>query len=680
MPSTQLTYSLSTTPGPLTAGLADAIITFTAKNNTGSDVSLQGITIGLPIGTGATNLTNTPGQISVMVAAGLQQTKTNQTSGTYTFVFDPATAPLIVNPGTSLVFTFNNIALNNAAGASNIIITEGTPGSPTQPLLVSVFPGGWGSISYSASPTNLSEPGPIALNWSGPSGATYQIQYIDSTTNEIVTIPAANGTPLNNYGTYPGDKEPPLTISETTLFTLIVTAMVDGTSLTATPQLTIMVAEPAPLITSFTGQVANTNPSQLSLNWTTENASSVTGSWTNNILVANPESPSILTSPYNPSYCISATSGNGNNSNQAFLVLPWEQNTICDTFIYSGSIAVTSNLNTAFILSGNTTNPYVAIISLQNPTSPPITTGAGASGYKQDCLCITPDNRYVFVAGYENFCLSVIDVNNPTVPPAGSIGLHGRPYLLAITANSKYVFVVDDTNTVTAIEVNNPHNPSKPPPKMQVGNGPVAVATTTDNHYLFVLNKTDGTVSVIDITNLTASPKTIPVGKNPIAIGVTIDNNYLFVLNQSEFTVSVIDVNNLVTPPKTIALSGTPVAMAIAPDNSYAVVLCTGGNICLISISEMEVTQIISNVDLGPESNAIAITPDGRCAIITDPVNGVVTVFNLTQLNSIGQTFPVANNGGSILVLNNHQALITNLSLNFNINGQLIMLKETWPQ
>lgn len=234
--ATQLTYALSTTPGPLTAGLANAIIAITATNNSGSLVSLQGLSIGVSTGTGANNLTNNPGQMNAVTPVGWQEDKPNQTQGSYTLVFAPTLSPVQVAPHESLVFTINNIQLNNTAGASDIVITEGTAGTPSQALSVSVFPGGWGNIIFSASPTYLDGAGDVTLSWNGPSGATYQLQYTNLITGVTTPITAT----LDNYGTYPGKGQPALNITATTLFTLTVTAVVDGTTVTATDRKSVV--------------------------------------------------------------------------------------------------------------------------------------------------------------------------------------------------------------------------------------------------------------------------------------------------------------------------------------------------------------------------------------------------------------------------------------------------------
>lgn len=273
--ATQLTYALSTTPGPLTAGLDNAIITITATNNSGSVVSLQGLSIGVSTGTGANNLTNNPGQMNAVTPVGWQEDKPNQTQGSYTLVFTPTSSPVQVPPNESLVFTISNIQLNNMAGASDIIIIEGTAGNPSQALSVSVFPGGWGNIVFSASPTYLDGGGDVILSWNGPSGATYELQYTNLTTGVTTPIQAT----LNNYGVYPGANQQPLNITATTLYTLTVTAVVDGTTVTATPQVTVAVVAPPPQILSFTTEPeminANNPPATIELQWTTSNATVV---------------------------------------------------------------------------------------------------------------------------------------------------------------------------------------------------------------------------------------------------------------------------------------------------------------------------------------------------------------------------------------------------------------------
>ena len=84
---------------------------------------------------------------------------------------------------------------------------------------------------------------------------------------------------------------------------------------------------------------------------------------------------------------------------------------------------------------------------------------------------------------------------------------------------------------------------------MTVGASPQALAVNPSNHTVYVANRDDNTVSVIDTLHCNAhdssgcgqTPATIPVGDGPRSVGIVFATNTVFVGNRDDLTVSVID-------------------------------------------------------------------------------------------------------------------------------------------
>jgi YVTN family beta-propeller protein len=662
MSSTQLTYSFNTTPGPLTAGLTDAIITFTARNATSSQVSLQGISIQIQIGAAADDLTNTPAQINVLVPAGWQQDKANQTGGSYTFVFTPVSAPVQVNPNESLVFTFSNIQLNNAAGASAITITEGSEGTPTQVLSVSVFPGGWGSIVFTASPTYLSEEGNVTLSWNGPSSATYQLQYTNLATGSTTPIAASIG----NYGTYPGEGQPALTIAETTLFTLTVTAVVDGTTVTATPQVIVPVAEQLPVINSFTGNLIIVNGGlTLQLNWTTTNAINVEGSWTDNLLDANPSQPVSIRPPFSEQYEITAVGQNGYTSSAVVLMKQWQDITSIPLGIDTSSIAATSPDGTMLLVGGNSGN--IACVNLTNLSATPQIVQVCTSTICS--ITFDPDSEHAYITNNSStvYVLAIKNLNAPiqtincnigdiddvTVAPNNSVivacgdtglaicnpsnlslectvNLQLTPLQAAITPDSSHLVVTTcnsnlqpDANsynyTLSIIDLT---NPTAIPQTVNLGTYTIGEAPLTlspDGHYANVM--LDTYILMVNLQNLNAGINFIPVGNIPLTMEYTASGKHAITSNPFAGSVSVIDMTSLQLI-KNIIVGKTPEATYFSADEKYAFVfLADGNNIAVLDLSNFSLKQTIQfsqqvyNLVYG-NGMAIAIMADSSIHII----------------------------------------------------------------
>ncbi|MDN5867691.1 MAG: YncE family protein, partial [Candidatus Nitrosocosmicus sp.] len=80
----------------------------------------------------------------------------------------------------------------------------------------------------------------------------------------------------------------------------------------------------------------------------------------------------------------------------------------------------------------------------------------------------------------------------------------------------------------------------EPITNIPVGNQPAMVAYNQNNHYTYVANTGDNTVSVIDGSSNSVID-TITVGNGPFGVAYNENNHYTYVANTGDNTVSVID-------------------------------------------------------------------------------------------------------------------------------------------
>lgn len=250
---TLLLYSLLTEPFPLQcsadSGAIIASLTVNATNNTASDVNLSAVEIQIPIGIGASELTNDSTTIAPLAPTGWVMQQVTNGRGFSNFIFLPVGGGTgRVQSDSSLDFIFNGIEVNTVTGTVQVSITEGsngcTPGNcPVSILSVTKFPNGWGNVTFTASRVNISQGGNTSLNWAGPAGATYQLQFYTLQTG-IVNLPPQGAPPYSNQGQYPGFNDPPLTLQQTTVFTLLVSENIQNRDYSATMQTTVTVEQP----------------------------------------------------------------------------------------------------------------------------------------------------------------------------------------------------------------------------------------------------------------------------------------------------------------------------------------------------------------------------------------------------------------------------------------------------
>jgi hypothetical protein len=277
-----LTYACTTDPFPLQASPGEgapavAAVQMVATNQTGAPVTLGGMSIQLPVGPAADALTLDPTSIAVVPPAGWTQGPVQSPPGAVLYTFLPGPGAGTVPAGGSLVFMLDAIEVNQQAGTATVVVMEGSggcdpPECPTAPVPITRFPAGWGNVEFSALTPNVSPGGSASVQWSGPAGATYTLQFYTPATG-VVSVPAPGAPPLGSSGVYPGTAGPALALQQTTVFTLQVTYTAGQTPYSAQRQVTVVVVPPAPTITRFDGQLGGTPGSPaLTLTWATQNA------------------------------------------------------------------------------------------------------------------------------------------------------------------------------------------------------------------------------------------------------------------------------------------------------------------------------------------------------------------------------------------------------------------------
>jgi hypothetical protein len=253
-----LQYDLISDPFPLLASTEGkpankASLTIVATNSTTGSVRLQGILVKIPVGGGASQLSNGATDINAIAPTNWDPKDVQHPENFVIYNFQPQNGNGELAANASLNFVFTSIPVNNVTGTVLIEITEGSgncvpPNCPVQDLAVTKFPDNWGSVNFAATKNIINAGEGIQLKWDGPASATYSIEYYTPQTN-IVHVPRPGEQPLANEGIYP---DQPLSLQRTTIFSLNVDENVNGNPHHATAQMTVTVVNPQPKINSFT--------------------------------------------------------------------------------------------------------------------------------------------------------------------------------------------------------------------------------------------------------------------------------------------------------------------------------------------------------------------------------------------------------------------------------------------
>ncbi len=275
-------------------------------------------------------------------------------------------------------------------------------------------------------------------------------------------------------------------------------------------------------------------------------------------------------------------------------------------------------------------------------------------------MAMSPDGRELYVAGEASSTVMVVDTKSRQKIDEIAVGHHATDVCFAPDGTRAYVSNrLDDT--VSVIDVRS----RKMVATIPVGDEPHGVLTDVSGKNLYVLNTSEDSISVIDTKTLTEHRR-LSASRRPWSLSRSPDGSSIYVTNTlsrfvkfrmpSKSEVTVIDtkrmrVKNRVVLPASNLLQG----IAWHPSGEFALVTLNRTK-NLVPMTRLLQGWTITN-GLGivwkdgrtdqvlldephlcfPDPADVAITPDGRLALITSSGSNRVAVVNVAKLISMLQ-------------------------------------------
>lgn len=188
---------------------------------------------------------------------------------------------------------------------------------------------------------------------------------------------------------------------------------------------------------------------------------------------------------------------------------------------------------------------------------------------------VTPDNKYVLVANWCSYTVSVISVEAQRVIKTIKIGRYPRG--IAITKDSKKAFVAEmGGNRIHVINLED-FSVSYIP----IGSNPRAIVLSPDEKMLYVTMNLSGRVASWDLTNNVAG-KSAKTGAKARSLAVSTNGSTLFVVNFESDTMSkvrAVDMKVL----ETIKVCNEPIGITFDAPTGNTWVACYKGQIKIYS-------------------------------------------------------------------------------------------------
>jgi len=323
-------------------------------------------------------------------------------------------------------------------------------------------------------------------------------------------------------------------------------------------------------------------------------------------------------------------------------------------------IAITPDNRFAYVANNNNDGisggDTVSVIDLLTNTVKQ--TISDASFNQPYTITINKNGTKAYVTNSNSTTVTIIDIASNTV--IGVIDGFDGPSGFAITPDGNTAYVnnyggpdgVGSGNGIT-VRVVNLNTDSIVGPAITVQQAPASLAITPNGAFVYVINYIDGnpgtgTISVIQTSNNTVVGTIYGGFSGPFAIAITPDGKYAYVTNfgSNNFspvgtTVSVVNIATN-TVEKVINLGIQPSGIAITPDGRFVYVsnyntLYLGAGftdltafIGTINIIDVRTNEVLSPVLVtGASPDAIAISPNGQRAYVTNYSSNNVSVINI---------------------------------------------------
>ncbi len=169
---------------------------------------------------------------------------------------------------------------------------------------------------------------------------------------------------------------------------------------------------------------------------------------------------------------------------------------------------------------------------------------------------------------------------------------------------------------------------------------PTAVASSPDGSKIFVTldgqmgQAGQGLLAAIDPrTGMTLG--TAPVGSKPSGLALSKDGRLAYVVNSSNGNVTVVDTIPM-QAYSPIGVGVAPQKIAATPDGTKFLVTNSGS--ASVSVIDAATNRVVGTVPVGNGATDIKLSPDGTRAYVSNRDDGTISVIDTTSMKAIHVT------------------------------------------
>jgi YVTN family beta-propeller protein len=254
---------------------------------------------------------------------------------------------------------------------------------------------------------------------------------------------------------------------------------------------------------------------------------------------------------------------------------------------------------------------------------------------------ITPNGRVVYVLNTNEVVVSVTPIRTASNTPGSSIPLPGIPFALAVTPNSKTVYVANNLpgGYVTPIDTAT----DRPGATISVGGEPFAIGITPNGRTAYVVGTAPGLFSITPLNTSTNQlgtpiPGSYGAPMSPQCIAITPNGRTIYIANGDSNDVTPISTATN-KPGRAIKVGEYPTTVLITPNGKtvYAANI-DSDSVTPINVATNRAGRAITiGKGLSGSPVAMAITPNGKT---------LYAIYALTNYD--GRVVPISTATGKL--------------------------------
>jgi DNA-binding beta-propeller fold protein YncE len=233
----------------------------------------------------------------------------------------------------------------------------------------------------------------------------------------------------------------------------------------------------------------------------------------------------------------------------------------------------------------------------------------------------------------------LIQADTATFKTARRTKLEAEPISFDVSQTGYAAVSTGASGTVELVRLSNGQHS-----RISVGGPLGSVRFRGDGQILLIARREERSILGVDVATEQVVAE-LPVAMEPDHLCFTYDQGQLFVTGQGMDGVAIVFPYNTMEVEQTILAGRHPGIMAASgPQPAYLFVANANGSD--VSILNVETRKLIGVVDVGGQSEFIAITPDNRFALVLNQTSGTMAVIHIPTIRTTR-----AKNGASLFTL-----------------------------